>query len=307
MSVNQQIVAGFARQNLPKCHPDVFTGDPTLFHPWKAAFKAMIRDVSISPVQEINYLRSLTSGEPQKLVGNYQKRKHHDPCGLLKNLWEELERRFGSAATITNALLERMHVLAALGESKNDKLQEFANLCADVISQILCLPCLACLNFPNAIQAIAAKQSPSLCGKWEKEITKFSGNNGDAYPSFNVFSKVIQKHARIKSNPNINIGAKLANPPTLSPSHVGQNKKALKMNADPNNNDVPPRERGIKWCTLHDRDGHSLEECEAFVTKTLEEKTEWILQAKLCYHCLYEGHRARDCKQMIRCSICKGK
>ena len=32
-SVNQQIVAGLARQNLPKCHPDVFSGDPTLFHP----------------------------------------------------------------------------------------------------------------------------------------------------------------------------------------------------------------------------------------------------------------------------------
>ena len=30
--VNQQIIAGLARQNLPKCQPDVFSGDPTLFH-----------------------------------------------------------------------------------------------------------------------------------------------------------------------------------------------------------------------------------------------------------------------------------
>ena len=170
----------------------------------------MIRDVSVSPVQEINYLRSFTSGEPKKLVDNYRKRKHHDPYGRLKNLWAELERRFGSAATITNALLERMHALAAFKESENDKLQEFADLCADVTSQIFCLLGLACLNFPNAIQPIAAKLPPSLRGKWEKEITKFSENNGDAYPSFNVFSEVIQKHARIKNNPNINIGAKLA-------------------------------------------------------------------------------------------------
>ena len=99
----------------------------------------MIRDISVSPVQEINYLRSFTSGEPQKLVDNYRKRKHHDPFGLLKNLWTELERRFGSAATITNALLERMHALAAFKESEKDKLQEFADLCADVTSQIFCL------------------------------------------------------------------------------------------------------------------------------------------------------------------------
>ena len=267
----------------------------------------MITDVSVSPVQEINYLRSFTSGEPQKLVENYRKRKHHDPCGLLKNLWAELERRFGSAATITNALVERMHALAAFRESENDKLQEFADLCADVTSQISCLPGLACLNFPNAIQPIAGKLPASLRGKWEKELAKFSENNGDAYPGFHVFSEVVQKHARIKNNPNINIGARLANPPIQTPSRAGQNKKALKTNTDPNDSNAPTRERETKRCPFHDRDGHSLEECKAFAAKTLEEKTEWILQPGLCYRCLSGGHRAKDCRQTIKCSICKDK
>ena len=152
----------------------------------------MIRDIRVSPVQEINDLRSFTSGEPQKLVDNYRKREHHDPYGLLKNLWAELEWRFGSAVTITNALLEGMHALAAFRESENDKPQEFADLCADVTSQIFCLPVLACLSFPNAIQPIAIKLPPSLSGKWEKEIAKFSEDNGDAYPSFDVFPKLFK-------------------------------------------------------------------------------------------------------------------
>jgi len=49
------MIAGLARQSLPRCQPNTFDGDPTLFHPWKAAFKAMIRDVDISPEQELNY------------------------------------------------------------------------------------------------------------------------------------------------------------------------------------------------------------------------------------------------------------
>lgn len=50
-SVNEQIVAGLARQHPPKCHPDTFNGDPTLFHPWRVAFKAMVSDTNVSPVQ----------------------------------------------------------------------------------------------------------------------------------------------------------------------------------------------------------------------------------------------------------------
>ena len=106
-SANQQIVAGLARQNFPKCQPDIFNGDAKLFHPWKAAFKPMIKDADVSPVQEINYLRSFTSGEPQRLVDNFRRRQT-DPVTLLQSLWKELEICFGSAAIITNALLERM-------------------------------------------------------------------------------------------------------------------------------------------------------------------------------------------------------
>ena len=168
-SVNQQIVAGLARQNLPKCHPDVFSGDPTIFHPWKAAFKAMIADVIASPVQEINYLRTFTSCEPQKRFDNYQKRKHHDPCGLLKILWAELERRFGSTATITNVLLERMHALTAFRESENDRLQEFADLCADVTSQISCLPGLGYLNFPMQYNRSQPSYHPRFAGNGRKK------------------------------------------------------------------------------------------------------------------------------------------
>ena len=163
-SVNEQIVPGLARQNLPKCHPDTFGGDPTLFHPWKAAFRAMVSDSNVSPVQEVNYLHRFTSGEVQKLVDSYRKRKQYDPGRLLSSLWAELERRFRSAAAITRVLLECMNKTAAFNDGENAKLQGFADLCADVESQISYLPGLACLNFPNAIQPIAEKL-PHLCAK----------------------------------------------------------------------------------------------------------------------------------------------
>ena len=67
----------------------------------------MLLDVDVSPTQEINYLRSFTSGRPQRLIDTYRKRQMRDPVALLKELWEELERRFRGIAVISNTLLER--------------------------------------------------------------------------------------------------------------------------------------------------------------------------------------------------------
>ena len=305
---NKQLVAGLARQNLPKCHPDTFSGDPTIFHPWKMAFKAMISDAEVSPVNEINYLRSFTSGEPQRLVDNYRKRQQLDPSALLKNLWEELERRFGSPAVITNTLLERMHETAAFSDNENLKLQEFADLCADIESQIAYLPGLAYLNFPNAIQPIVEKLPPSLRGKWEKEIANHYEKNAGAYPGFMVFSKVVQNQAKIKNNPNVHIGAKLTPVLTLTPSRGALNGRALNTNTRPADNGLqsPPEreETAVKRCPFHERTGHSLEECIAFRAKTFEEKNEWIWNNRLCFRCFSGDHQAHNCKQQIKCNTC---
>ena len=312
-SVNEQIVAGLARQNLPKCHPDTFSGDPTLFHPWKAAFKAMISDTNVSPVQEVNYLRRFTSGEAQKLVDNYRKRKQHDPSRLLSSLWAVLERRFGSAAAIPRVLLERLNKTAAFNDGENTKLQEFADLCADVESQMSYLPGLACLNFPNAIQPIAEKLPLPLRQKWEKEITKHTEKNYGVYPGFHIFSKVAQDQARIKNNPNI-LATNKRTQSTLTPPNRREKEKSnrvLKTDAQPPaiQPDPPPKKEGgkAKRCPFHDLNGHTLEECQAFRSKSLDEKTEWLLAAGLCYRCLSKRHTASDCKENIECTICKDK
>jgi len=105
-TVNQKLAANLARQNLPKCHPKTFAGDMTLFHPWRSAFKAMIKGTDVTPEQEINYLRNYRKGDAQKVVNNYRQRQYRDSVVALQDVWTELERRFGNTATITNVLIE---------------------------------------------------------------------------------------------------------------------------------------------------------------------------------------------------------
>ena len=64
----------------------------------------MIKDADVSPEMEINYLRSYTKGDAQKVVNNYRQRQYRDPVIALQDVWTELERRFGNAAASTNVL-----------------------------------------------------------------------------------------------------------------------------------------------------------------------------------------------------------
>ena len=156
---------------------------------------------------------------------------------------------------------------------------------------------------------IAEKLPLSLCGKWEKEIARYSEKNGDKYPGFRVFSKVVQRHLRIKTNPNIIVGA-MHTPisSSTSPNRRVQSKRTLKTNTGPASvklESAPPKIEETTPCSFHERGGHSLEECKAFGAKPLKGKTDWILKAALCYRCLSEGHRASDCTKKIQCRICK--
>ena len=252
------------------------------------------------------------SGAPQRLVHDYRKRQSCDPVALLKDLWGELERRFGSAAVISNTLLEHLHNTATFSEHKYDKLQQFADLCADIESQVTSLPGLACLNYPSAIQPIAEKLPQFTRAKWEKEIATYSDDNGGTYPPFSRFSKIVQEQAKIKNNPNI-LAGKVANPARVPPPRPRGDKKSLKTGIQsPAKNKEGPvkekedpekRETKKKHCPYHERGGHDLSECKGFLAKTLEGRTQWIKEAGLCFRCFSTAHIASECNTPIQCAI----
>ena len=288
-STNKQIVAGLARQSLPKCHPDTFSGDAeTLFHPWKKSFKAMITDAEVSAEQEVNYLRSFTSGEVQRVVDNFRRRQLDDPVALLRDLWKELERRFGSTAVITNTLLERLREASSFGNHDNAKL-----LCADVDSQLSCLPGLACLNFPNAIRPITEKLPSPIRAKWEKEIATYADKNDDAYPGFSAFARLIVKQARTKNHPKITAGS-----PQPSAAAPRRKEKPLNSRVLLTRSGAAGPKRELQsdrrpWCHFHEKDTHALTSCKAFAGKPL-----------MCFLCLTTGHRAKDCQAKPTCDKC---
>ena len=185
----------------------------------------------------------------------------------------------------------------------NLQLQEFADVCADVDSQITCLPGLGCLNFPTAIAPIVEKTPLSLRSKWEKEIAIHAEANEDAYPGFHVFSEVVQRQAQIKNHPNIVAGIK-----SMPKSRKTEQRKTYALAtkfSDTSSKTATCQDGEEKYCEFHDRKGHSLTECKAFNAKTLDEKNDWIMKEMLCFRCLKRVHLSKDCKIKVCCDKCE--
>lgn len=293
-----------SKQSFPKCHPDIFDGEVTLFHPWKRSFKAMIHDADVGPAQEMNYLRNFTTAEVQDVVDNFRKSHHPDLSIVLKELWSELERRFGNTAAITNTLLERLSQKAKFNDGDLQGLQVFADLCGDVDSQMTYLPGLSCLNYPNVIRPIIERLPNFLRSKWEKEIITYAAKHQDAYPTFHVFASMVQQPARKKNHPNVQASGVQAL--SLEERRRTDQRRILATTSYQPLDPLPKghSNEGKKHCLYHDRDGHTLIECKVFKSKSLDEKTDWIRKASLCFLCLSKDHRAKECESKTTCEIC---
>ncbi|KAK3752635.1 hypothetical protein QZH41_000499 [Actinostola sp. cb2023] len=295
-ATNQRLVFGLSKQSLPKCHPDIFDGEVTLFHPWKRSFKAMIEDADVTPAQEMNYLRNFTIGEVQNVVDNFRRRHHSDLSVVLQQLWSELEKRFGNTAAITNVLIQRLSQKAEFDEKDLRGLQTFADLCGDVDSQLDYLPGLSCLNYPNVIRPVVETLPRFLRSKWEKEIVAWAAKHHDAYPDFHRFASMVQQQASQKNHPNVQASG-------VQPLNQGE-KSSRKAVREEHTRRVLKTSSEENRCKFHDRTGHTLSECKAFDAKTMEEKTEWMLKEKLCFRCCETGHVAKECKVEVTCTKC---
>lgn len=245
-------------------------------------------------------------------MNNYRQRQYRDPIVALQDVWTELERRFGNTAAITNVLIERLRKTAKFGKGDNDKLQAFADVCADVKSQLKFLPGLGYLNYPTAIVPIVENLPGSIRSKWEKRVVHHAEKHDDAYPGFKDFAAIIQEQARLKNHPNVLASTRLCRlkektrDPTPRPPDTrepGMHSRVLKSTME--DGKFPKKNTGEeKYCPFHQRKGHTLSECKAFEGETLEAKNECILRAGLCFRCLSRGHRSSDCTAVVKCAKC---
>lgn len=98
--------------------------------------------------------------------------------------------------------MQRLQNTSRFEKGDSDNLQRFADMCADIDSQLDFLPGLGCLSYPSVIGPIVENLPKFIRSKWEKRVVQYTEDYNDAYHGFKEFAAIrIPSHPRRQADP----------------------------------------------------------------------------------------------------------
>jgi hypothetical protein len=135
-------------------------------------------------------------------------------------------------------------------------------------------------------------------------VVSYAEENNNDYPGFHIFAVMMQKQAKLKNHPNVSAGEAVPERAKKNDKQGNGDRHTKVYRTETNDDDQSDERKHEKHCCYHDRKGHELLDCKAFIAKRFEEKMEWLKSVGLCFRCLSGKHRAKDCKKEVKCTEC---
>ena len=301
-SVMKSYIEFMARQELIANKIEKFDNNPENFHTWKLSFKNMIKNISITPSEELSLIIEHTTNDSKKLVQKLRNAYISNPERGVTEVWTKLGGRYGSNVVLTKAHLDKLTNIP----KDHKKLQEFG----DLVLELQCakedgrLQGLKILDEPVYLKPILTKLPSDIQSRWQRHAFSYNRQHGVDYPPFVEFSRFIQDISLERNDPNLVIDRPDGdNPPPRERGRYPRRSYKTDIKDPPDDDQRNTPERNL--CIIHQRP-HPLSKCRVFRAKPIEERKNLLRQHRLCFRCLASTtHMAKDCKLSIKCTECE--
>ena len=306
---------------LPPPEPSVFAGDPIHFPGWLTSFELLIENKQITSAERLHYLKRYLSGQAKECIEGFVLLSNDDAYDDAKKL---LKERFGNKFMIANAFRKKLQDWPKISGYDGNGLLKLSDFLLQCEAAMKTNSYLRVLNDCQDNQAILKKLPDWLINRWSRVVSDWSDRQGD-FPPFKEFCKFVAKEAKIANNPvtalqNVKSKTTRVQEDDKPKKHVSATetapsaRKAVNF-TKPKTNNQPKQEvnrqssmnetdqRKKKPCHLCSGD-HHLNFCRDFLKKKLDEKTQYIMQERLCFGCLRPNHLSKDCKLKMTCKSC---
>jgi len=280
---------------LPSPEPGIFSGDLLHYPIWIQAFETLIENKTTRTNERIHFLRKYVAGEAKEAIDGLLLLNSDDAYQKAK---EMLSKRFGDPFAIASAYRQKLESWPKIQNSDAKGLRKFTDFLAHCEKAMDGISSLRVLDDDQENRKMAAKLPKWITNRWAREVYQYKEDSG-MFPSFKKFVKFLIKESDIANDPVFsaqNQELPLSKKPkdTLKPFKVASTFSVGTQKED---------EHG-QQCCLVCKSSHDIDICEEFLKKTVQERKEFAMINRLCFGCLKEGHRSKDCKERKTCKNC---
>ncbi|XP_073961981.1 uncharacterized protein [Choristoneura fumiferana] len=265
---------------LPKINIPQFTGnyqDWTSFHD---LFVSLIHNkTNLGNVQKLHYLKSCLSGEPEHLL------KHLPVTDSNYDLaWNMLQGRYNNKRIIVNSILSRLINQKKMNAGTAKSIREILDVTMECLNKLKGQGVDTTSWDAIIIHMTVSKLDTETHKEWEEEVSDMNINE---LPSLSKFERFLEKRFRV---------LEMMHPiPTTSANIQREPYHAIKSRSF-----VVAAEMKCGFC----KQNHVLFQCKEFQQLTLERKTDFVQNQRLCFNCLMPGHPVKYCNNKSSCHTC---
>ena len=297
---------------LPAPEPAVFNGDLLQFTDWQASFITLIGNRCTSSTEKMFYLRRYVGGEARKTIENYFLQ---NTTASYDEAWHSLQRKYGDPFRVGQAFRDKLYAWSKVGPKDCEGLSDLSNFLKSCRAASQHVAGLQVLDNCHENQRILTRLPDWLTARWNR-LVFFKVRSDEIYPSFSTFVDFVSEEAQIACNPICSLQALKGVENTSHTEHMstpareGRHNRASALattTLEKSGKPVQKMKDEQKTCCLCNRGGHLIDSCFTFSRKSMQDKRKFVMENRLCFGCLKEGHRSKECRERQTCKKCEQK
>ena len=294
---------GLGGLELPRLELIQFDGNAAEYWRFKRQFDSLFDRIQCSDNRKLSYLLHYCKGMAREAI---------EPCVLMseekgylmarKILDELFDRPQETVRAIVNDVMEKTSELSSTPEGLS-RLSIKLRSCHLILVE---MGCESELDSLPALESLVSRLPRRLQRTWAERASKLTANKGRY--KFSDIAELIDEESRIQNSPfGRLLEVRRPQDPPIDRRRSFLPRRDTRINAIGTRlgTESISSKNGCPLCQFN----HSLVECEQFCKLSVSERRQMVSKLKACYQCIKIGHLARECKEIVKCSVigCTGR
>ena len=261
----------------------VFTGDIKTYESWKAAFNACIDQAPATPEYKLLQLRQYISGDALKAIESLG-----HSATAYQAAKDRLERKYGGNRRKMAIYIEQLENFRTMRPGNSVDMDKFADLLDVTVINLKESGNEDELRSGSLYSLLQRKMPESMLSRYHRWIHET--NTNESVESLRCW---VNKEAEFQTIAHETITGIMTDTRTSNNTTRKQEKTRTLFSNNSSNHRV---------CTLCDGN-HGIWACKQFKDMNIQQRWDCAKIKNLCYRCLGDNHRGRDCTRSRVCGL----